>query len=189
MLSFSVFLAHWVGSNLYDFEKAVENITFSEVKRARNLKDATDSINIEIYRSRRYNHPLTMIMVDPLKASKEMILNESVREVQETMISRYVSISLARVLYEHIRRTDVLIEQPEKGRFIVLTPETDKEESASVVLKIQEAAARIGAEVAIGVCAFPDDALTLEAMLEKAEVNLAENIVRIVDNGKDVEEK
>jgi hypothetical protein len=34
-----------VGKNMDDFEKAVENITFSEIKRASNLKDALDSIN------------------------------------------------------------------------------------------------------------------------------------------------
>ncbi len=123
MLSLGVALAHWVGWHLDDFQKAVENITFSEIKRASNLRDAVDSINNEIYRSRRYNHPLTMIMVEPLKGSQEMILNQSVREVQESMISRYVSISLARALREYIRRTDMLVEQPDRGRFIVLTPE------------------------------------------------------------------
>jgi len=174
MLSLGTSLARWVGWNLDDFEKAVENITFSEIKRSSNLKDATDSINNEIYRSRRYNHPMTMIVVEPLKGSKEMILNQSVREVQESMISRYVSIALARSLHKYIRRTDMLIEQPEKGRFIVMTPETDKLESDRVVSKIEEAAASIGAEVAVGVCAFPDDALTLEDMLARAEVDLAE---------------
>jgi predicted signal transduction protein with EAL and GGDEF domain len=174
MLSVSVLLAHWAGMNLDDFEKAVENITFAEIKRASNLKDATESINSEIYRSRRYNHPWTMIMVEPLKGSQEMILNQSVREVQESMISRYVSISLARALRDYIRRTDMLVEQPEKGRFIVITPETGKVESNRVVSKIFEAAKSIGAEVAVGVCAFPDDALTLEDMLSRAEIDLAE---------------
>jgi len=175
MFSFGVTLAHWVGRNMEDFEGAVENITFSEIKRASNLKDAVESINNEIYRSRRYNHPLTMIMVEPLKGSQEMILNQSVREVQESMISRYVSISLARALREYIRRTDMLVEQPDKGRFIVITPETDKAESDRVISKIYDAASSIGAEVAVGICAFPDDALTLEDMLCRAELNLAES--------------
>jgi hypothetical protein len=175
MLCCGIALAQWLGRNLDDFEKAVENITFAEIKRASNLKDAVESINNEIYRSRRYNHPLTMIMVEPLKGSQEMILNQSVREVQESMISRYVSISLARALREYIRRTDMLVEQPDKGRFIVITPETGKVESERVVDKIFEAASSIGAEVAVGMCAFPDDALTLEDMLSRAELDLAES--------------
>ncbi len=175
MLNLGVILARWVGWNLDDFEKAVENITFAEIKRASNLKDAVESINNEIYRSRRYNHPLTMIMVEPLKGSQEMILNQSVREVQESMISRYISISLARALREYIRRTDLLVEQPDKGRFIVITPETGKEESNRVVDKIFEASRSIGAEVAVGLCSFPEDALTLEDMLGRAEIDLAEN--------------
>jgi hypothetical protein len=174
MFSLGVVIAHWVGANMDDFEKAVENITFAEIKRASNLRDAVESINNEIYRSRRYNHPLTMIMVEPLKGSQEMILNQSVREVQESMISRYVSISLARALREYIRRTDMLVEQPDKGRFIVITPETNKIESDRVISKIYQAASSIGAEVAVGLCAFPDDALTLEDMLCRAELDLAE---------------
>jgi hypothetical protein len=174
LFSLGVVIAHWVGANMDDFEKAVENITFAEIKRASNLRDAVESINNEIYRSRRYNHPLTMIMVEPLKGSQEMILNQSVREVQESMISRYVSISLARALREYIRRTDMLVEQPDKGRFIVITPETNKIESDRVISKIYQAASSIGAEVAVGLCAFPDDALTLEDMLCRAELDLAE---------------
>jgi len=185
MFSCGVALAHWVGRNLDDFEKAVENITFSEIKRASSLKDAVESINNEIYRSRRYNHPLTMIMVEPLKGSQEMILNQSVREVQEAMISRYVSISLAKALREYIRRTDMLVEQPDKGRFIVITPETGKVESNRVVSKVYEAASSIGAEVAVGICAFPDDALTLEDMLCRAELDLAESEINRLDANPD----
>jgi hypothetical protein len=185
MFSVGIVIAHWVGANMDDFEKAVENITFSEIKHASNLRDAVDSINNEIYRSRRYNHPLTMIMVEPLKGSKEMILNQSVREVQESMISRYVSISLARALREYIRRTDMLVEQPDKGRFIVITPETNKIESDRVVSKIYQAASSIGAEVAIGLCAFPNDALTLEDMLCRAELDLAEKEIQQQETTRD----
>ena len=188
MLSLSVVLGRWVGWNLDDFEKAVENITFAEIKKASSLKDAAESINNEIYRSRRYNHPLTMIMVEPLKGSQEMILNQTVREVQESMISRYVSISLARALREYIRRTDMLVEQPDKGRFIVITPETSKEESQRVVGKIFDAASSIGAEVAVGVCAFPDDALTLDDMLGRAEIDLAEKELKLKDINPDGKE-
>lgn len=172
MMLISITLARWVGWNLQDFENAVENITFSEIKRASQLKDATESIKSEIYRSRRYNHPLTLIMVEPIKGSQDMILNQSVREIQESMISRYVSIALARALHDHIRRTDMLIEMPEKGRFIVLTPETDIRESIRVIEKIKEAAQSIGAEVSVGIAGFPEDALTLEDMLARAELDL-----------------
>lgn len=188
MLSLGVILGRWIGWNLDDFEKAVENITFAEIKRASKLKDAVESINNEIYRSRRYNHPLTMIMVEPLKGSQEMILNQTVREVQESMISRYVSISLARALREFIRRTDMLVEQPDKGRFIVITPETGKVESNRVVSKVYEAAASIGAEVAVGVCAFPDDALTLDDMLGRAELDLAEREIQMREINPDDQE-
>jgi hypothetical protein len=83
----------------------------------------------------------------------------------------------------------MLVEQPDKGRFIVITPETSKEESNRVVGKIFEAASSIGAEVAVGVCAFPDDALTLDDMLGRAEIDLAEKELELKDINPDDKEK
>ena len=82
----------------------------------------------------------------------------------------------------------MLVEQPDKGRFIVITPETDKVGSDRVISKIYQAASSIGAEVAVGLCAFPDDALTLEDMLCRAELDLAEQEIKNQDVTRDDKE-
>jgi len=178
LISIGAGLSYYVGWNLNDFEDAVEKITFSEIKRAINLNEAIELIQNEIYRSRRYSHPMTILMVQPLADSKRVILNHSIREVQDAMISRYMSISMARALYNHIRRTDILVEQPDKGRFIVVSPETDKSSSSTVVSKVQEAAREIGAQVVLSQTNFPDDALTLEELLNQSEIRLAEALLK-----------
>ncbi len=178
LISIGAGLSYYVGWNLNDFEDAVEKITFSEIKRAINLKDAIEMIQNEVYRSRRYNHPLTIIMVQPLTDSKQNILNHSIREIQEAMVARYMSISMARALSDHIRRTDILVEQPDKGRFIVVSPETDKTTSSVVVGKVQEAAKEIGAQVVLSQANFPGDALTLEELLNQSEIQINEALIK-----------
>ena len=178
LISIGAGLSYFVGWNLNDFEDAVEKITFAEIKRAINLKEATEMIENEIYRSRRYGHPMTILMVQPLADSRRVILNVSIREIQDAMVARYMSISMARALYSHIRRTDILVEQPDQGRFIVVSPETDKAASGAVIGKVQEAAREIGAQVVMSQTNFPEDALTLEELLNQSEIRLAEVLIK-----------
>lgn len=176
-----VALAQAIGSQLQNFNNAVETITFANSPESRNFRDEIENINSEIYRSRRYNHPLTMIMFQPSRDSQQLMLNKSVQEVYQSLTSRFVAISVAKVLRENIRRSDHLIEQPEKGRYIVLTPETDKEQSDRVIEKIREAARSLDTDVTVGVSSFPEDALNLEDLLKQAEVDLSKNLVNRID--------
>jgi len=176
-----VTLAHAVGSQLQDFHHAVEKITFAHSPESRKFSDEIENINSEIYRSRRYNHPLTMILFQPVRDSQEMFLNNAVQEVYQSLTSRFVAISVAKVLRENIRRSDHLLEQPEKGRYIVLTPETDKEQAVRVIEKIREAAHSLDTDVTVGVSSFPEDALNLEDLLKEVEVDLKRNQAMRID--------
>lgn len=170
-----VALAQAVGSQLQDFHDAVEKITFADSAESRKFGDEIDNLNSEIYRSRRYDHPLTMILFQPSRDSQQLMLNKSVQEVYKSLTSRFVAISVAKVLRESIRRSDQLIELSNKGRYIVLTPETNREQSARVVEKIREAARSLGTDVTVGVSSFPDDALNLEDLIKQAEDDLSKN--------------
>ena len=170
-----VALAQAVGSQLQDFHDAVEKITFTNSSESLKFSDEIENINSEIYRSRRYEHPLTMILFQPSRDSQQLMMSESVQEVYRSLTSRFVAVSVAKVLRENIRRSDRLIELPNKGRYIVLTPETNKDQSARVVEKIREAARSLGTDVKVGVSSFPEDALNLEDLLRQAENDLKKN--------------
>jgi hypothetical protein len=187
LISIGAGLSCLVGWNLNDFEDAVERITFSEIKRACNLREVIELIQNEVYRCRRYNHPLTLFMVQPLADSRKVVLNRTIREVQDAMISRYMSISMAQALFGHIRRTDILVEQPDKGRFLVVSPETDAKGAEMVTAKVMDAAKEIGAQVVLSQSYFPDDALTFEELMNQGELRLAESMIereRKVNRGR-----
>jgi GGDEF domain-containing protein len=170
LLTIGLWLAHRLAQHLHDFEQAVENITFEDVgRRVRTLEDATEDIQTEFTRSRRYGAPLSVVVVEPDSASVEVALHRTVQEVQRAMMSRYVLKGLVRVISNELRRTDFVFEQRRNGRFVILCPETTAEESAVVAERIGQAAMeQLGLRIGCGVAAFPEEALTFEQLVSQA---------------------
>src|SRR5574341_457161 len=178
LLSILVWLAHNVGRSLSDFEEAVKNITLSDVnRRVRKMDEALEDIRMELVRSRRHQRPLTVMVVEAKPESIRAVLHRTVQEVQQAMMTRYVITSLARVIGGQLRRTDMGLDQRDRGRFVILSPDTKVASSSVVVDRIQAAAAaQLGGTIACGIASFPDDALTFEELVHRAEGNLQESM-------------
>lgn len=174
-LALTVAIAHALAVALHDFHQAVENITLSGIShRLRRVDDARQEIQTELVRSRRYQSPLSVIVVQPEENSFRASLNRAVEQIQKAMMSRYVLASMASVLTNSLRRTDLVLEQGEKGRFIVFSPETDVASSTVLAEHIQSIIAdRLQIHVHCGVAGFPEDALTFDELVRRAEKSSA----------------
>lgn len=174
LLLLLIWRAHDTARQMHDFEEAVSNITFADMsRRIKKMDDAEDDIQTELIRSRRHHHPLTVMVIEPEVESIQVALNRTVQEVQRAMMSRYVITSLARVVSNQLRRTDVVVEQREKNRFIIISPDTTAANSAILADRIQAAAAvQLGVLVSCGVASFPDQALTFDELVQQAKSNL-----------------
>jgi GGDEF domain-containing protein len=176
LLSLMVALAHNVGRGLHDFEEAVKNITLSDVnRRVRRMDESIEDVRMELARSRRHQRPLTVVVVEAKPESIQVALHRTVQEVQRAMMTRYVVTSLARVIGNQLRRTDMVLDQRDRGRFIILSPDTNVASSAIVVDRIQSAAEQLGVSLACGIASFPDDALTFEELVHRAEAKLQDS--------------
>jgi hypothetical protein len=174
-LLISVWLAYQLASALYEFEEAIERITFTENtnKRVQKLEEAYDEIQIEIFRSRHHHHPMSIIVVEPVLEAVQTSLHSLVQEVQEAMMNSYVINNMAHTLSKYIRRTDFVLEQRERGRFIILCPETNAADLDLMVEYVQAVAKeQLGAPITYGTATFPDEAITFEELLHKAESQL-----------------
>ncbi len=167
-------LAHNVARNLYDFEEAVQNITFADAShRVRKLDEASEDIQTELIRSRRHRYPLTIMIIEPDAKSVKTVLHRTIQEVQQAMMARYVITSMARLISKQLRRTDMILDQYERGRFIVVSPDTSAASSDMLAQRIKSASLeQLGVTVACGVVSFPDEALTFEELIHQAETNL-----------------
>lgn len=174
LLSSSVLLAQNLARALETFKEAVEDITLADVrKQVRVLGDAQDDIQTELIRSRRHEHPLSVIVVEVDAEGMQANLPQTIYDVQQTMAERYITLRLAQSVSEQLRRTDIVLEYNTQGRFIVFCPETNEQGAQEVMDRIREIATSVlGVPVATGVASFPNEALTIEDLVGRAETNL-----------------
>ena len=174
LLLFTIWLAHKAARALGDFEEAVQKVTFTDSnKRIRQLDDATDEIQLEMFRSRHYHHPLSIVVVKPEPGVIQTSLHQAVQEIQQAMLHTYLLNSMARKLSSYIRRTDLILEQRDQGRFIIMCPDTNADDLGLLVEYIQAIAQeQLDTQVVCGTASFPDEAITFEELLRQAESRL-----------------
>jgi hypothetical protein len=170
------YLALQLSDDLHEMENIIEKVTIPQMDRkVFTMNEATDEIKTEFVRSRRHNRPLSVVVVEPMQNELPEDIQRTVHEIQQTMMERYVTASLAQMITKEARRTDLVVEEKSRDheRFIVLCPETPSEGSAILADRIRSSAMNsLGISVACGIASFPTEALTFEELLHKAEINL-----------------
>jgi hypothetical protein len=167
-------LACKLAGGLSEFEDAVKKITFtSNNRRIRQLEEATEEIQAEMFRSRHYHHPLSVIMVEPEAESVQNTLHRAVQEVQKSMMNSYIVNTMAQTLSQYLRQTDLILEQREQGRFLILCPDTNSQDLDLLVEYVKTVATeQLGTAVTCGMSTFPDQAITFEELVNQAETKL-----------------
>jgi hypothetical protein len=164
-------LSYRVSRSTLEFRKAIETITFSDSNdRLRDLREMRTMVDTEMVRSRRFERPLSLVIVQADPASINMQMHKLVQEVQRSMMQRYVLSTMARVLSRTLRRTDLVIEDSKPGRLLLVAPETEEAQAnlvgGRITRLIQE---RLGIAASFGTASFPQQALTFEDLLSVAE--------------------
>ena len=167
-----VLLAHRAGIYIEDFEEAVKNISFSGIERSKEIGKTTDDIRVEMYRSRRYNHPLTMVIIEPETVPLEMDLNIAIKEVQQSVIGRYYAVNMARAIDDDLRLVDTIIDINQGKRFAILYPETTRENALPLIERVHGIAKNMGISIRSGIASFPEDAVTFDELMKKSATNL-----------------
>ncbi|MFN8455465.1 MAG: hypothetical protein U0401_12495, partial [Anaerolineae bacterium] len=172
-----IWISYRFAQAMHDFESAVMNITLvSNSERVRPLKDATEDIEVEMFRSRNSHQPLSIMVVEPKPESVQVALHRAVEEVQQTMMYSYVINSMAQRLSKYLRRTDLILEQREQGRFVILCPDTNSRELKLITEYVETIAdLELGVSVRCGAATFPDQALTFEELVHQAQNRLPQD--------------
>ncbi len=174
LLLIAVWISYKLAIALYDFELAVEKITLTDHSgRIQQFDEASEDVQIEMFRSRHNHHPLSVIIIEPEAGTVEMAVHKAVQDVQQAMIRRYVINNMAQTVSKYLRRTDVVLEQRGQGRFMVLCPETTIQDTKLLIEYIQTIISeQMGISVACGAATFPNEAFTFEEMVNQAEAHL-----------------
>ena len=174
LIATGVLIVHGLARHVNELEDTIESIAFGEIPgRAPCIEDAIEAIKVELTRSRRYNHPLTVLLLEPDPETIQTNLKRMFQEMKLNSARRYASARLCQIVNEASRRTDLVFRQTKNERFVILCPETDPQTSTILANRIQTVAREsLGLSVAWGAAAFPAEAITFEELLLKAEISL-----------------
>lgn len=171
----SALLAQRTAAALDEIEEVLGTVVFGESPALPlDAPRAANEILGEMARSRRHDRPLTVTVISPDPASLHSAIDDAHEDVQRAMRARYVHGELGRTIAAQLRRSDLLFEDPQTGRFVILSPETGPDGIGLLVARIREATGRTRVRLAAGSASFPHHALTFEQLVEKAQQSLEE---------------
>ncbi len=140
--------------------------------RTFDLQQADDRISAELTRSRRYHHSLSLLIVE-LEKDRTKREWKQLEGLQQDLLRRFAVARVGQIISERARETDLIL-RDRSGRFMLLCPETSGENSTVFGERIRRAVAEIvGVEVTWSYASFPDEALTFDELVERAEQRLA----------------
>lgn len=169
-----VYLAHQVARVYYELRQAAEYVTLAEAGRhLLKVADADQEIGREMWRSRHFHRALSVIVVRPDKQSVAKVTPRLLEEIQQNMAELWTAVRLSNTIKEQLRVVDMVMEDRENGRFIILCPEIDAQGAAMLTDRIGKALAnQLGVSISCGVASFPKEALTFETLLTEASSHL-----------------
>src|SRR5512138_214588 len=174
LLEVGVWFAHQLASQISHAESIMDALALTAFpNRARDIEVEDQRIKIELTRSRRYQRPLSVVLIQ-MESEDEKSAREMLKSVQHDLLTRFSSARVGQIIDDRIRQTD-LVMKDYKGRFVVLCPETDFQSASLLAKRIAQAIEeRTGLHVLQGVASFPEEALTFDDLLQKARERLVQ---------------
>jgi hypothetical protein len=120
--------------------------------------------------SRRHAQPLSFIFVEMAPESPPAIVERCLKEMGRTLSKRIVATSVAHLIGKTLRRTDMLFRTGKGNRLVIVCPQTDSKTSGILVDRIKALANEMhDLSVKCSLASFPEEALTIEDLIDKAE--------------------
>lgn len=174
LVTISAGLAFDVGQHLRAMTALFEGLSLTTYpNRTLEIRQAEDRISAELTRSRRYHHPLSLLIVE-LEKNRHKHKRENLDGLQKDLLQRFAIARIGQIISDGARETDLIL-RDRSGRFVLLCPETDFERSVIFGERIRKSVAEnMDAQVVWSSASFPDEALTFDELVERAEQRLSQ---------------
>lgn len=173
-----LFIVTWFSgvfsSVISNFTEAVDELVIiKENEKVLQLEQAGSVIHAEMERSRRYNHPFSIIVFEPEHSSFKSAANSMLLDVQQSIVNNVVVGKMGKILNELTRGPDFVLFHKEKGRFVVVCPETTMENTESLVRRLHNSIKdQLGVKMTSGAATFPDESISFDELMSKAASSL-----------------
>jgi hypothetical protein len=146
-----------------------------------SMADAVDKLSAELDRARRYNHSLSVVvlsaspMTEPAPEAANGAGAIEGAAALETSLPQVVSLLAAGVLRDVVRKSDIVCYWPSENRFVLALAESNVHSGRKALRRIEELfRSRLRLNVHAGLARFPDDGLTLDALVSRAGIRALE---------------
>ena len=177
LLEVGIWFAHQLAKQISHAESMMDELA-SEVfqHRAQQLDEGSQRVKIELNRSRRYQRPLSLLLIE-VDPEHQRSNGEVLKTIQIDIVNRFTSARVGQIIDERIRQTDLVL-RDKRWRFVILCPETDLAAGLLLARRIVEAVQeKTGLAILWGMAAFPEEALTFDDLLRKARQRLTQGSV------------
>jgi GGDEF domain-containing protein len=172
LLAGTVLITNQVAQRVNSLERSWEELLLGHVpQQAQPFETGQGQLYRELRRARHYQHPASLLAITVTQVSFEHAFDRFLAELQRETTKKYVRARVADFLVQELRDCDLVARRD--GHFVALLPETGVENVEAVVQRLEgAAAARLGLEIQVGTAVFPDEAVTFETLLERAEARM-----------------
>jgi hypothetical protein len=125
----------------------------------------------EVRRARNYRRPLALLAISTSGDDHDAPLNHFIEEVQRERVREYVAARIAHLLSNEMKDCDIITRR--NAHFVVLVPEVSHSEAAALLKKLEATAKeKLGFDLKTGLATFPDQEVTFEGLVQRAEAIL-----------------
>ena len=182
LLEVGVWFAHQLSMQISYAELIMTALALNAFpNRARDIDSENQRIKIELTRSRRYQRPLSIVVIEA-ESDDEKITGEMLKSVQHDLLIQFTSARFAQIIDNCVRQTDLVL-RDHQGRFVVLCTETELSRATLLAKRIVQAIQeKTSQQARWGVATFPDDALTFDDLRQKAQEHLVRSAASSLDH-------
>jgi GGDEF domain-containing protein len=172
LLELGIWLAHRLAIQISQAESFLEALALGAFpSRVRGIDQEQDQIKKEFARSRRYDRPLSLVVIESERV-EESPSRELLKNIHDDLTHRFRSAKVGQIVDENTRQTDILMKD-HKGRFVILCPETNQKSVAVLAERFaRDVQEKTGLQIVWGKASFPEDALSFDDLLNKARERL-----------------
>ena len=170
-IELTILIARRLALGLADFREAASRMLVgSNDGVAVPFESGQTAIYRELRRARRYQRPLSLLSIAVGDSTPQTSRDRLLEELRRENLERYALGQLGRLLAERTKDSDVITRRDD--HFVALLPETRREAAEEIARRLAaEAAERLGLTLHVGLSSFPDEEVTFERLLERAETD------------------
>ncbi len=170
-------LSYSIGQNIAQVDRLLEGLSSRTYpNRTLNVDAARDRISAELTRSRRYNRPLSVLV---LEFSEIKERDQKAELVQKDLLKRFTFAKIGQLLGDYARQTDLILDDRSE-HFIIVCPETDYQAISVLADRIRTAIKeQLNTWIKWGTASFPNEALTFDDLIKTAHSRISRSDIQV----------